>query len=154
MDPEESPFRSSLIPDWTPAAETQLVQQLRQGDAEAGHQFVRDYYPGVYRYLLYLTGRREAAEDLTQETFLQAWRRLDTFAGRAPRFAWVPAPPVARATTVVRCALSDRQRRHDPSFAQVVVRQSALQTCQPVLDRGYEQLSERLTSAVPCLTGV
>jgi len=39
----------------------------------------REYYPGIYRHLLYLTGRRETAEDLTQETFLQAWRCLDTF---------------------------------------------------------------------------
>src|SRR5437764_13126628 len=56
-----------------------LVQRLRQGDAEAGYRFVHDYYPGIYRHLLYLTGRRETAEDLTQETFLRAWGALDTF---------------------------------------------------------------------------
>ena len=55
-----------------PGPDAELVRQLRQGDADAGRRFVRDYYPGVYRYLLYLTGRREAAEDLTQETFVQA----------------------------------------------------------------------------------
>src|SRR5438128_333873 len=41
------------------------------------------------RYLLYLTGRPEAAEDLTQETFLQAWRSLDTFAEGAPLRPWL-----------------------------------------------------------------
>jgi RNA polymerase sigma-70 factor (ECF subfamily) len=65
------------------------VQRLREGDAEAGHVLVQRYYPGVYHYLLYLTGRPELAEDLTQETFLQAWRRLDTFAGRAPLRVWL-----------------------------------------------------------------
>src|SRR5712692_3355800 len=72
-----------------PAAEARLVEQLRQGDAEAGQQLVREYYPGVYRYLLYLTRRPEAAEDLTQETFLQAWSHLDAFQGRAPLRLWL-----------------------------------------------------------------
>src|SRR5947199_7522691 len=73
----------------TAGPDARLVEQLQQGDAEAGRRFVRDYYPGVYRYLLYLTGRREAAEDLTQETFLQAWRRLETFDNRGPLRPWL-----------------------------------------------------------------
>src|SRR3954447_13675970 len=73
----------------TAGPDARLVQQLQQGDAEAGRRFVRDYYPGVYRYLLYLTGRREAAEDLTQETFVQAWRRLEAFDHRAPLKPWL-----------------------------------------------------------------
>jgi RNA polymerase sigma-70 factor (ECF subfamily) len=86
-DPKDSSPRAE-VPNLTPA-DAQLVQQLRQGDREAKHQFVREFYPGVYRYLLYLTERREMAEDLTQETFLQAWRRLDTFQGRAPLRLWL-----------------------------------------------------------------
>src|SRR5436853_340809 len=37
-------------------ADVLLVRQLQCGDAEAGHRFVRDYYPGIYRYLHYLQG--------------------------------------------------------------------------------------------------
>ena len=70
-------------------ADARLVQQLQCGDAEAGRRFVRDYYPGVYRYLLSVTGRPELAEDLTQETFLKAWRSLDRFIVRAPLGAWL-----------------------------------------------------------------
>src|SRR5262245_45657116 len=72
-----------------PHPDARLVQQLRQGDPKAGRQLVREHYPGIYRYLLYLTGRREAAEDLTQETFLQAWPRLDTFDNRGPLRPWL-----------------------------------------------------------------
>jgi RNA polymerase sigma-70 factor (ECF subfamily) len=67
----------------------QLVRQLRQGDVDAGWRFVHEQYPGVYRYLLYLTGRSEWAEDLTQETFLQAWRCLGTFDERASLKPWL-----------------------------------------------------------------
>src|SRR5438093_13255347 len=71
------PVDESIVP-----ADMRLVDQLRREDTEAGRRFVREYYPGVYRYLLYLTGRREAAEDLAQETFLQAWSSLGAFEGR------------------------------------------------------------------------
>jgi RNA polymerase sigma-70 factor (ECF subfamily) len=56
-----------------------LAEQIRCGDADAGRAFVRDQYPRIYRYLLGLTGCPEQAADLTQETFLRAFRSLDTF---------------------------------------------------------------------------
>jgi RNA polymerase sigma factor (sigma-70 family) len=74
-----------------PEADAHLLAQIRAGDVEAGHRFVRDYYPAVYRYLLYLTGHRESAEDLTQETFLQAWQHREQFQGRAPLRLWLHA---------------------------------------------------------------
>src|ERR1700736_3224959 len=70
-------------------ADARLLEQIRRGDTEAGRRFIRDFYPGVYPYLLYLTGRPEMAEDLTQETFLQAWRRLETFEGRSALKPWL-----------------------------------------------------------------
>jgi RNA polymerase sigma-70 factor, ECF subfamily len=72
-----------------PAADALLLAQLRAGDTDAGHRFVREYYPSIYRHLLSLTGRPERAEDLTQETFFQAWRHLDGFEGRAPLRHWL-----------------------------------------------------------------
>jgi RNA polymerase sigma-70 factor (ECF subfamily) len=72
-----------------PDADALLLKQLRSGDAEAGHRFVREHYEAIYRYLLYLTGRPDQAEDLTQETFLQGWRHLDTFRGRGSLRGWL-----------------------------------------------------------------
>src|SRR5438309_4398035 len=87
---QEDPMAQSASADRSaPSADMLLLEQIRSGDAEAGHCFIRDYYPGVYRYLLDLTGRPEMAEDLTQETFLQAWRRLETFEGRSALKPWL-----------------------------------------------------------------
>src|SRR6266571_3463635 len=86
---EDASFPSDSIDEGVLSADARLVRQLQCGDAEAGRRFVRDYYPGIYRYLLYLTGRPEVAEDLTQETFLKAWRSLDRFVVRAPLGAWL-----------------------------------------------------------------
>src|SRR5438094_3553378 len=72
-----------------PSADARLVRQMRCGDPAAGSRFVREHYPGIYRYLLYLTRRPEVAEELTQETFLQAWRSLDTFDESASLRPWL-----------------------------------------------------------------
>ena len=71
------------------SADARLLEKLRRGDAEAGRRFVHAYYAGVYRYLLYLTGRPETADDLTQETFVQAWRSLDSLDDRAHFRPWL-----------------------------------------------------------------
>src|SRR5919198_588612 len=86
---DEIPLPGGGATGMLPEAEAHLLARLRMGDREAGHRFVRDYYPAVYRYLLYLTGHRETAEDLAQETFLRAWRHLDQFQGRAPLGLWL-----------------------------------------------------------------
>jgi RNA polymerase sigma-70 factor, ECF subfamily len=89
VDRDEGLLPDERSHDALPEADAHLLRQLRGGDATAGGRFVRDHYAGVYRYLLYLTGHRETAEDLTQETFLQAWRHLDQFQGRAPLRIWL-----------------------------------------------------------------
>jgi RNA polymerase sigma-70 factor (ECF subfamily) len=89
MDWENEPLAASAEESTAMPAEARFLEQLRRGDADAGHQLVRDYYPGIYRYLLSLAERPDVAEDLTQETFLQAWRHLDQFQGRAPLRAWL-----------------------------------------------------------------
>lgn len=72
-----------------PAAGLTLVERLRRGDVAAGQEFFRAQYPGIYRYLLWLTENPETAEDLAQETFLRAWRHLGTLDERAPPGAWL-----------------------------------------------------------------
>jgi RNA polymerase sigma-70 factor (ECF subfamily) len=84
-------------------SEAQWLQQIRSGDTEAGHRFVQEQYPAVYRYLLALTRRADQAEDLTQETFLQAWRHLDTFAGRAPLRSWLCSIARREFLQALRC---------------------------------------------------
>jgi len=51
---------------------------------QAFDQLVEQYYPLILRYLTRRTGDAELAADLTQETFLDAWRDLARLAhGRA-----------------------------------------------------------------------
>jgi len=59
---------------------------VRDKGNQAFHRLLRDHYDEVYRYLYRMTGRREEAEDLVQETFCRTYRYLAGGGGvRHPR---------------------------------------------------------------------
>jgi RNA polymerase sigma-70 factor (ECF subfamily) len=56
-----------------------LVERSLQGEQQAFEQLVERYQKSVYNLAYRMTGRREDAESLTQETFLRAYAKLETF---------------------------------------------------------------------------
>ena len=56
-----------------------LVTLAQGGDTEAFAQLYERCVDVVYRYVYHRVGSHEVAEDLTSETFLRAFRRLDSF---------------------------------------------------------------------------
>ncbi len=61
-------------------------------DTPAGQEFtalVEQYLDGLYGTALRLTRRRDAAEDLVQESFLKAWRAFHTFEAGTNARAWL-----------------------------------------------------------------
>ena len=59
--------------------EAQLISACRAGDVEAFGQLYQRHERAIYRHALYLLGHREDADDVKQETFLRAYRTLNTF---------------------------------------------------------------------------
>ena len=59
------------------------LEAIRRGDADAFEQMARQHAPRLFRLALRLTGRREDAEDLVQETLVRALPALRRFEGRA-----------------------------------------------------------------------
>jgi RNA polymerase sigma-70 factor, ECF subfamily len=58
-----------------------LLQQARRGHRDAFAQMVTPFVPSVYRRARGLTGNTADAEDVSQETLLKAWSRLEQFTG-------------------------------------------------------------------------
>lgn len=56
-----------------------LVAQAIAGDRDAFATLYNEHRPAVFAYLLRKTGDRALAEDLTQDVFVRALRRIDTF---------------------------------------------------------------------------
>jgi RNA polymerase sigma-70 factor (ECF subfamily) len=63
--------------------EGDLLAAIRRGDAAAFDRVAREYAPRLFRLAYRLTGRREEAEDLVQETLLRTLPALERFEGRA-----------------------------------------------------------------------
>ncbi|WP_129670895.1 sigma-70 family RNA polymerase sigma factor [Candidatus Chloroploca sp. Khr17] len=61
--------------------EQRLVQASQRGDAEAYNQLVRLYERRVFNLCYRMLGEAEAAADVTQETFITAYRKLNQFRG-------------------------------------------------------------------------
>ena len=62
----------------TTAADKELVDRLRRGDATAFDRVYSTYQARVFSFLLRLSGRRDTAEDLAQETWLKLAKAAPT----------------------------------------------------------------------------
>lgn len=69
--------------------EQELVTRAKAGDDEAFAQLMRDNEKRIYNLTLRMTGDPEDAMDLSQETFLNAWRGLKFFKGDSAFSTWV-----------------------------------------------------------------
>jgi len=68
-----------------------LVERARQGDTRAFGELVDLHRSGVYRAALAALGSPADAEDVAQETFVTAYRKLDGFRGDASFKTWLLA---------------------------------------------------------------
>ena len=59
--------------------------------AHKGEDFYELYAQSVYRYLFSLTGEADTSEELTQETFCQALKSINTYRGESTPQVWLCA---------------------------------------------------------------
>jgi len=69
--------------------ERQLLALARGGDAGAYGKLVRSHQDAIYGLVTRLVRDSAVAEELTQDTFLKAYRKLDTFRGDARFSTWL-----------------------------------------------------------------
>ncbi|MFL6210625.1 MAG: sigma-70 family RNA polymerase sigma factor [Pyrinomonadaceae bacterium] len=94
--------------------EATFLDRLRAGDAAAFDFLVRERSPDIYALLYRLTEDAEEARDLTQETFLQAFRAVQHFRGDADLRTWLYRIAVNQARNRWRWW---RRRRRNVTFS-------------------------------------
>ena len=66
-----------------------IARGLKRQDPELLDQLIETYQHRLMRYLMFLTGKREVAEDLFQETWIRVLRRGAQYNGEARFDTWI-----------------------------------------------------------------
>ena len=80
-DPEQRQANDSV--------EAELIEKAKLGDAQAFQALYEKHKRRVYSLCLRMTSNTAEAEDLTQEAFLQLYRKIATFRGESAFSTWL-----------------------------------------------------------------
>ncbi len=100
----------SRMDDATEGSEAALLAQALAGDEDAFRGLVERHSRSIFRLAYRMTGNEQDAEEVVQETFLRAYRRLNRFEARSNFGTWV-------YRIGVNCAL-DLMRKRRPEIEQ------------------------------------
>src|SRR5205085_9632923 len=86
-----------------------LIARARRGDDEAFRLIFERYARPIISFIYDMVGQRELAEDLTQETFVRAYKNLNALQDDAKLSMWL----FGIAKKVARESLRSRHRETD-----------------------------------------
>jgi RNA polymerase sigma-70 factor (ECF subfamily) len=88
------------------ASDQELIRLTLSGDSRGPEGLVERYYSRLYRTILPIAGCTHATEDIVQEAFLNAFRRLDAFQHNCQFYSWL-----YRIASNVRCSYHRKHAR-------------------------------------------
>jgi len=71
------------------ARDQRTVDRVLAGDEDAFSEIYNAYFRRIYAFTLRRVGDPAEAEDLTQETFVQLYRSLQSYEGRSSLMTWI-----------------------------------------------------------------
>jgi len=128
-----------------------LVKRAQAGDASAYDELMRKYQERIYATVYHMTSNHEDANDLTQETFIKAYKVLTSFKGDASFYTWIYRIAVNKTINYlkqrknrVHMSLNDIdfQAEHDPDLVALVSDKT------PRRDIALTELQEKLNAAM------
>jgi len=82
---QDEPYAGRPIP----LRDLELIEEAKTGHSEAYGELVLKYQDRVYNACWRICGHLDDAHEVTQEAFLTAWERLDTFRAQSGFYTWV-----------------------------------------------------------------
>lgn len=93
--------------------ERELIRRAKAGDRQAFGTLVRSNQTMVYRTVLRIVGNEDDAMDASQEAFIKAFTKIDSFRGASSFGTWVCRIAMNLALNMLR----DRKTTVDPETA-------------------------------------
>lgn len=148
---EESPAAIATVDDRA------LVRQAQDGEYSAFDTLVQKYQERVYATIYHMTSNHEDANDLTQETFIKAYKALKSFKGDSSFFTWVYRIAVNKTINFLKgrknkihLSLNDLDfnAEHDPELVTFISDKT------PRREMGLTELQEKLNEAMQKLSDI
>lgn len=94
------------------------VERVLAGDQEAFRSLVERHTRNLFRLAYRMTGNEQDAEEVVQDTFIRAYRKIDRFESRANFGTWLYRIAVNCSLDRMRKRRSEDEHREAPSRAQ------------------------------------
>ena len=133
-----------------------LLHRIQSGDKLACAVCIERYAPGVYRLALRLMKNEADAEDVVQETFLNAFKAITSFEGRSELRTWLyriahnPALTRLRGSAPLASSVEETLEMGEGGFA--VPHQFFDWCCLPEQEFETEELQAELEQAIQQLS--
>ena len=82
--------------------ELEWIQRIAKGDREAFETLYKAYQTRIFRYLFRMVGETGAAEELTNDTMVSAWKAAASFKGQSKASTWLFAIARNKALNALR----------------------------------------------------
>ncbi len=92
--------------------EQDLIREALSGNSQSYGQLVERFQARLFNSMLQVVGTPDEAEDVVQDSFVQAYVKLDTFQGNSKFFTWLYRIAFNNALS------RQRRKRHDLSIEQ------------------------------------
>jgi RNA polymerase sigma-70 factor, ECF subfamily len=126
-------------------ADADIVARSRAGDSDAFEALYRRHSARIYTLACRMAGSMEDGEDLLQEIFLQAYRKLESFKGDASLGTWLYRLALNHCLDYVRSRRAKMNKLTetldaDTSFEPLATRETPIARID--LDRAIERLPD------------
>jgi RNA polymerase sigma-70 factor (ECF subfamily) len=137
-----------------------LVKRIGSQGPQGFEPIMRRYNQRLYRLAYGLMGEASEAEDVLQESYVRAYRRLSSFAGKASLGTWLARIVRNEAIDRLRArrlrqgvVILDVNLRDDDDSKPSVLEQACSQSpqCDPELDVARDELRDALETAITSL---
>ena len=129
------------------AADDGLVERAKSGQMEAYVELVRRIQEKIYHTIFGMTRNHEDADDLTQETFMYAYKALGSFNRKSSFYTW--AYRIAVNLTLNHLKKKGREKgREDFEDSAAVFDRTEYAALSPEGDSLKKELKEKLEEAI------
>jgi RNA polymerase sigma-70 factor (ECF subfamily) len=149
-------FAALVAAPWMEREGARIARGLKRRDPDTLDQLIETYQHRLLRYLVYLTGNREFAEDLFQETWMRVLERGNQYNGKSRFDTWLFA--IARHLVIdasrKKTCISLESLTNPAEESQVTPREFASSEPTPFDQTHMREESVRVDSALTHLDAV